>query len=714
MDRRNFLGSAAALSAFGAAIASARTALASSGNPLLAAWAGAYGGLPPFDKVVLPDFEPAFAEAMNIQRKELAAITANKAAPTFENTILAYERSGDALNNLGVIYNVHTSTVITPQMQAIEERMAPVLAAYGDEQTQNSTLFARIDAVYQARETSGLYPEQQRLVWAYHTNFVQSGARLNAADKKRLAEINLRLADLYTTFSKNLLTDENSDVLVLDKIEDTAGLPASVVAAARAAAERRKLPGKWVIENNSSAMNPMLTFSTRRDLRQQAWNLRMGLGDHSGAPTDNKPVIKEVLKLRAERSKLLGYPTFAHWRTSDRMARNPENAIALMEALLRPAIARMGEEVADMKAIAAKEGAADAAADFRPWDYRHYAEKVRKAKYDIDEAELKPYLQLSKMKEAMFWVAGQVYGLSFEPVSGIPTPHPDVETWEVKGPDGKHRGLWYFDAYARPEKRSGAWMNDYRTQSRFPTTSTVIVSNNCNFTKPAPGEPTLLSWSDVTVALFHEFGHAIHSLNSSVTYRTLAGTNVTWDYVEFPSQIMERWALTPEVLNTFALHVETGKPMPAALADKLRAAKTFNQGFITARQLSAAMLDMRLHLAGDADIDPAAFYQAEIKRIGLPKEGELAPRLTWFSHVFSGESYAAGYYSYAWAEALTADAWEAFTEAGGAYDKVVGKRLHDTVMSVGNTVSADEAFRNFRGRDVRIAALLRDRGFPVV
>ncbi len=708
MDRRSFLLSAAAL----AALTSATEALAASGNPLLAKWAGAYGGLPPFDKVRLPDFEPAFKEAMAMQRAELKAITDSKAAPTFDNTILAYERSGEALNNVATIYYIHTSVVITPQMQAIEERMAPVLAAYNDEQIQNAALFARIDAVYQARETSGLNKEQQRLVWFYHNNFVQSGARLGQGDKSRLAAINLRLADLYTTFSRNLLTDENTDVLVLDSEADLAGLPAPVVAAARAAADRRKLPGKWVIENNSSAMNPLLTFSSRRDLREKGWKLRMGLGDHTGAPTDNKPVIREILQLRAERSRLLGYPTFAHWRVADRMARTPENAIALMEALLKPAIARMDQEVADMKAIATKEGASDAAADFQPWDYRHYAEKVRKAKYDIDENALKPYLQLDRMKEAMFWVAGQVYGLEFKRVSGVPTPHPDVEVWEVTR-GGKHVGLWHLDAYARPEKRSGAWMNDYRTQSRYPATATVICSNNCNFTKPPPGEPTLLSWSDVTVALFHEFGHAIHSLNSDVTYRSLAGTNVTWDYVEFPSQIMERWALTPEVLNRFALHVETGEPMPAALADKLRAAKTFNQGFVTARQLSAAMLDMQLHLAGDREVDLHAFYEAEIKRIGLPREGELAPRLTWFSHVFSGESYAAGYYSYAWAEALTADAWEAFLEAGGPYDKTVGKRLHDTIMSVGNTVSADEAFRNFRGRDVSIDALLRDRGFPV-
>ena len=711
MDRRSFLASGAAL----AVVATASRALAASGNPLLQKWVGAYEGLPPFDKVRLPDFEPAFRESMDMQRAEIAAIVANTSAPTFANTIEALERSGEAFNNVSTLYYVHTSVLITPEMQAIEARMAPVLAAYADELTQNGPLFARIQAVYAARERSGLTAEQQRLVWVYHNNFVQSGAALDAAGKSRLAAINLRLADLYTTFGKNLLADEQTDVLVLDKVEDLAGVPQSVVGQAAAAAQARGLAGKWVIENNSSAMNPFLTFATERALRKKAWDLRMGLGSHAGAPTDNTPVIKEILKLRAERSKLLGFQTFAHWRVADRMAGKPENAVALMEALLRPAIARMGEEVADMKAVAAAEGDAAQGADkdFGPWDYRYYGEKVRKAKYDIAEAEVKPYLQLDKMKEAMFWVAGQVYGLSFTRLSGIAMPHPDGEVWEVRQADGTHRGLWYFDPFARPGKQSGAWANVYRQQGRFPRATTVISTNNCNFAKPAAGEPTPLSWSDATVALFHEFGHAIHHLNSNVTYPTLAGANVTWDYVEFPSQIYERWAMTPEVLGRFAVHYQTGEPMPDALADKLRRAKTFNQGFATARQLSAAMLDMRIHLAGDADIDLVDFYEREVARIGLPKEGELAPRLGWFSHVFAGEAYAAGYYSYAWAEALTADAWEAFLEAGGPYDPVVCKRLYDTVMSVGNTVPAAVAFRNFRGRDVTIDALLRDRGFPV-
>lgn len=711
MDRRRFLASAAAL----AAVAAASKALAASGNPLLQKWVGAYGGLPPFDKVRLPDFEPALREAMDMQRAEIAAIVNNKAAPTFANTIEAMERSGEALNNVQTLYYVHTSVLITPQMQAIEEKMAPVLAAYSDELTQNGALFARVQAVYDARERSGLTAEQQRLAWVYHNNFVQSGARLDAAGKRRLAAINLRLADLYTAFSKNLLADEQTDVLVLDNVEDLAGAPQSVIGQAAAEAERRGLKGKWVIANNSSAMNPVFTFASRRDVRKKAWDLRMGLGSHAGGPTDNAPIIREILKLRAERSKLLGYETFAHWRVADRMAGTPENAIKLMEALLKPAIARMGEEVADMKAIAASEGAAAQGADkdFGPWDYRYYAEKVRKAKYDIAESEVKPYLQLDKMKEAMFWVAGKVYGLTFERVSGVPTQHPDVEVWEVKGPDGRHRALWHLDAYAREGKQSGAWANTLRPQGRFPTTTTVISTNQCNFAKPEAGQPTLLSWSDVTVSLFHEFGHAIHHLNSDVTYPTLSGANVTWDYVEFPSQIYERWAMTPEVLGRFAVHYETGESMPVELADKLRKAKTFNQGFATARQLSAAMLDMQIHLAGDADIDLVAFYEKEVARIGLPKEGELAPRLGWFSHIFAGEAYAAGYYSYAWAEALTADAWEAFLEAGGPYDPVVCNRLRDTVMSVGNTVPAAVAFRNFRGRDVSIDALLRDRGFPV-
>lgn len=711
MDRRSFLATGAAL----AAAAAAGKALAQSGNPLLEKWVGAFDGLPPFDKVRLPDFEPAFRESMDMQRAEIKAITDNKAPATFANTVEAMERSGEAFNNVATLYYVYTSVRITPEMQAIEERMAPVLAAYGDELTQNGPLFVRIQTVFEARERSGLTSEQQRLVWVYHNNFVQSGARLDARGKKRLAAINLRLADLYTAFSKNLLADERADVLVLDKIEDLAGLSDAVVGQAAAEAEGRGLEGKWVIANNGSAMNPFLTFSTRRDLRKKAWDLRMGLGSHTGTPTDNAPVIKEILKLRAERSKLMGYKTFAHWRVADRMAGTPENAIKLMEALLKPAIARMGEEVADMKAIAATEGAAAQGADkdFGPWDYRYYAEKVRKAKYDIAESEVKPYLQLDKMKQAMFWVAGKVYGLTFTKLDGIPTQHPDVEVWEVRGPDGQHRALWHFDAYAREGKQSGAWANTLRSQGRFPKTTTVISTNQCNFPKPPERQPTLLGWGDVTVSLFHEFGHAIHHMNSNVTYPTLSGANVTWDYVEFPSQIYERWAMTPEVLGQFAVHHETNVPMPTALADKLRKAKTFNQGFVTARQLSAAMLDMQIHLAGDADIDLVAFYEKEVARIGLPKEGELAPRLGWFSHVFAGESYASGYYSYAWAEALTADAWEAFLEAGGPYDPVVCKRLHDTVMSVGNTVPAAVAFRNFRGRDVKIDALLRDRGFPV-
>lgn len=711
MDRRCFIASGAAL----AALATATRALAASGNPLLQKWVGPFGGLPPFDKARVPDFEPAFREAMDLQRAEVKAIADSKAAPTFANTVEALERSGEAFNNVATIYYVHTSVLITPEMQAVEEKMAPVLAAYSDELTQNGPLFARIKAVYDARETSGLTPEQQRLVWVYNNNFVQAGATLDAAGKKRLAAINLRLADLYTAFSKNLLADERADVLTLDKAEDLAGVPQANVDAAAAEAERRGLKGKWVIANNGSAMNPVFTFATRRDIRKKAWDLRMGLGSHAGGPNDNAPVIKEILKLRYERSRLLGYKTFAHWRVSDRMAGTPENAIKLMESLLTPAIARMGEEVADMKAIAATEGAAAQGADkdFAPWDYRYYAEKVRKAKYDIAEAELKPYLQLDKMKEAMFWASGQVYGFTYERLSGIPTAHPDIEVWEVKDAAGKHRGVWYFDPFAREGKQSGAWETAYRSQARFPREKSVIVVNNCNLAKPAAGQPALLNWLDVTGSLFHEFGHALHDLNSDVTYGTLAGSNVTWDYVEFPSQINERWAFTPEVLNRFAVHHQTGKPMPAELADKLRKTKTFNQGFTTARQLSAAMLDMQIHLAGDADIDLVAFYEAEVKRIGLPKEGELAPRLTWFSHVFSGESYAAGYYSYAWAEAITADAWEAFLEAGGPYDKTVAKRLHDTVMSVGNTVPAAVAFRNFRGRDMKIGALLRDRGFPV-
>jgi peptidyl-dipeptidase Dcp len=391
------------------------------------------------------------------------------------------------------------------------------------------------------------------------------------------------------------------------------------------------------------------------------------------------------------------------------MAGTPERALELMEAVWKPAVARVREEVADMKAVADKEGAK---IKIEPWDYRYYAEKVRKAKYDLDQNEVKPYLQLEKLREGMFWVAGQLFGLTFTPVDGVPVYNADMRVFKVTDPSGTLVGLWYFDPYARPGKNSGAWMNAYRNQESFERPITTIVSNNTNFVKGPPGEPILISWDDAT-ALFHEFGHALHGLNSKVRYPSLSGTSVARDYVEFPSQLLERWLSTPEVLHRFALHYQTGKPIPAALVDKIEKASTFNQGFATVEYLASALVDMKLHLAGDQTIDPDAFERDTLKALGMPSEIVMRHRTPQFGHVFSGDGYSAGYYSYLWSDTLSADAWEAFTEAGGPYDKAMAKRLHDDVFSAGNTVDPAEAYRAFRGRDPGIAALMRKRGFPI-
>ena len=677
-------------------------------NPLLAPWTGPYGGVPPFDKVKVELFKPALEAAMAEQLAEVDRIANDPASPTFENTLAALERSGRALDRVGTIFGIYGSTMSTPDFQKVQEEMAPKLAAFSDQITQNEKLFKRIAAVYEAREGAGLTPEQKRLAWLDYTNFVRAGARLDPAAKKRLSEINQRLAALYTKFGQNLLADEADYVLFLDKESDLAGLPGSLRSAAAAAAEQRGQKGKWAVLNTRSSMEPFLTYSDRRDLREKVWRTFYSRGDHGDAH-DNNAIITEILKLRAERARLLGYETHAHWRLENTMAGTPERALQLMEAVWKPAVARVREEVADMQAIAEKEGAR---IKIEPWDYRYYAEKVRKARYDLDQNEVKPYLQLEKLREGMFWVAGQLFGFTFTPVEGVPVYQADMRVYKVTDPAGKLVGLWYFDPYARTGKNSGAWMNSYRSQERFEREITTIVSNNTNFVKGPPGEPILISWDDAT-ALFHEFGHALHGLNSGVSYPSLSGTSVPRDYVEFPSQLLERWLSTPEVLNRFAVHYQTGQPIPPALVEKIAKASTFNQGFATVEYLASALVDMKLHLAGDRTIDPDAFERDTLKALGMPSEIVMRHRTPQFGHVFSGDGYSAGYYSYLWSDTLSADAWEAFTEAGGPYDKAVAKRLHDAVFSAGNTVDPAEAYRAFRGRDPGIAALMRKRGFPV-
>ncbi|HSK70331.1 MAG TPA: M3 family metallopeptidase, partial [Pyrinomonadaceae bacterium] len=502
---------------------------------------------------------------------------------------------------------------------------------------------------------------------------------------------------------------ETDQFLVLKTEAELAGLPQSVRDAAAQIAESKNLKGAWVIANTRSSVDPFLTYSDRRDLREKVWKMFVNRGDN-GDKNDNNALITEILQLRAERAKLLGYPTHAHWRLENAMAKTPERAMELMEAVWTPAVARVKEEVADMQALADKEGAK---ITIEPWDYRYYMEKVRKERYDLDQNEVKPYLQLEKLREGMFWVAGELFNFSFTPVTNVPVYHPDVRVWEVKDKtSGKHIGLWYFDPYAREGKRSGAWMNAYRSQERMDKEITTIVSNNSNFVKGKPGEPVLISWDDA-VTLFHEFGHALHGLSSNVTYPSLAGTAVARDYVEFPSQLLEHWLSTPEVLQKFALHYETEKPIPQSLVDKIKRASTFNQGFATVEYLSSALVDMKLHLAGSQKIDADKFERETLAQLGMPREIVMRHRTPQFGHVFSSDGYSAGYYSYLWSDVLTADAFGAFTEGKGAYDREVAKRLIKHIFSVGNTIDPAEAYRQFRGRDPQIEALMKKRGFPV-
>ena len=707
MSRTRSSGAAALLLAGAFALSAA----AEPKNPLLADWKGPYGGVPAFDRYKVSDFKPALETSMAEDLKEIDAIASNPEPPTFENTIAAYERAGRAFGRVNSIYAIYTSTMDTEEFQKVESEMAPKLAEFNDQVTANAKLFARIAAVYEAREKLNLTPEQKRLVWLDYANFVHAGARLDAAAKKRLSEVNQRLASVYASFSQNLLGDENDYVLYLDKESDLAGLPESVRAAAAAAAEARGHKGSWAIVNTRSSMEPFLNFSDRRDLREKVWRTYFSRCDHGDAK-DNKKNVAEILELRAERARLMGFPTHAHWRLELSMAKNPDRAMALMEAVWKPAVARVHEEVADMQALADKAGAG---ITIEPWDYRYYAEKVRKAKYDLDQNAVRPYLQLEKLREGAFYTAGRLFGLHFKLLEGkakVPVVQKDIRVWKVTDAAGKFVGLWYFDPYARAGKLSGAWMNAYRNQERFDGDVKTIVSNNTNFVKGKPGEPILISWEDAT-ALFHEFGHALHGLLSSVNYPQLSGTAVPNDYGEFPSQLLEHWLSTPDVLNRYALHYKTGKPLPKELLEKIQRASKFNQGFIMTEYLAAALVDMKLHLAATPDkpIDPDAFEKETLASLGMPKEIVMRHRTPQFAHCFASDNYSAGYYSYLWSETLDSDAWEAFEEAGNPWDKATAKRLLDHVFSVGNTVDQDEAYRAFRGRDPGIEALMRKRGY---
>jgi len=661
-------------------------------------------GIPPFERIRPEHYRPAFETALATHAAEIDAIATETAPATFANTVVAMERAGQALERVaGVFYNL-TGSHTNPELQAIEREIGPKLARHGSAIYLSPQLWARISAV--DAEAEGLGPEERRVLDRYRIRFRRSGATLAADAKARIAEIAARMSELGTTFSQNLLADESSFTLPLQSEEDLAGLPPFLRAAARSAAEERGLEGH-VITLSRSLIEPFLVFSTRRDLRERAYAAWTKRGENGG-PTDNRAIAAEIIQLRAERARLLGFDSFAHFALDDTMAASPDAATGLLREVWTPARARAGDERDRLQAAIQAEGHNFT---LQAHDWRHYAEKVRRAEHDLDESEIKAYLPLERMIQAAFDTASRLFGLTFEELADVPRYHPDVRVWRVGNPDGSEVGLFLGDYFARASKRSGAWMSAFRSQERLNGAITPIIVNVMNFAKAPEGESTLLSFDDART-LFHEFGHALHGLLSDVTYPLLSGTAVARDFVELPSQLYEHWLEQPEVLQTHARHHRTGEPMPDALLHKLLAARTFNQGFATVEYTASAIVDMTLHLSaeGEAGLDVPAFEAEALRRISMPAEISMRHRTPHFAHIFSGDGYAAGYYSYLWSEVLDADAFDAFREAGDIFDPETAKRLRTFVYGAGNLCDPREAYTAFRGRMPSIEPLLKKRG----
>jgi peptidyl-dipeptidase Dcp len=676
-------------------------------NPLLQEWKGQYGGVPQLDSMNLKYLPEALDKAMEVSLANYDAVANDDDDATFENTIIPMEKADEILNRVFAYYGLWSNNLSSPEFRKIQDEYAPKLSDFSNKITQNEKLFARVKAVYDASQKSKLLPEQQRLVQLIYEDFAMSGAALDAEKKKRYADIEKELSLLYNKFSNNVLADEENYVTYLNKNE-IGGLPDDLVKAAAKAASDRGKDGMYAITNTRSSVDPFLTYSTNRPMREKVWKIFTQRGDN-GDSTDNNAVITQILKLRDERVALMDFENYAQWRLQNRMAKNPENAMNMMKAVWPAAVGRVKEEVADMQAIASTDKIT-----IEPWDYRYYAEKVRKKKYDLDSDEVKQYLQLDKLQEAMFFVAGELFNFNFKPVpeGTVPVFHEDVNVWEVTNKtSGDHVGLWYLDPYARQGKRSGAWANSFRYYSSFDGEKTVLSTNNSNFVKPAPGEPLLISWDDAKT-FFHEFGHALHMLSANVKYPTLNGG--VRDYTEFHSQLLERWLITDPVINQYFVHYQTGKPMPKELVEKIKKAATFNQGFITTEYLSSALMDMYFHTTDPNNLDPDKFEKETLTSLGMPKELVMRHRSPHFTHVFAGEGYATGYYGYMWADVLTSDAAEMFAQApNGYYDKELAAKMVKYLFAPRNAMDPAEAYRLFRGRDAKIEALMKDRGFPV-
>jgi peptidyl-dipeptidase Dcp len=683
------------------------TSTGPSANPLTAAWSGPFG-LPDFAAVAPERFGPAFDEALKAHKAEIAAIAGNPDAPSFDNTVAALERAGRLLDRVSALFWVLAGADTSDAIEAVERDVSPLLARHSNELYLNAALFGRIDSLWQRRDSLGLNAEQARALERHHTRFVRAGAALGKEAQQRLAALTERLASLGTTFGQNVLADEKAYALILEE-GDLDGLPDFARAAARAAAEERGQPGKYAVTLARSSIETFLQFSARRDLREKAFNAWIGRGEQGG-PTDNRAVVAEIVRLRAERAALMGYASFADYRLDDQMAKTPKAARDLLMEVWTRARARAGTERDELQKLVAAEGGNFALA---PWDWRYYAEKLRKARYDLDEAEVKPYLVLDNMIAGAFETASRLFGLSFTPAK-VPLYHPDARAWEVKDAAGNHVGLFIGDYFARASKHSGAWMTSLRDQEKLIGNVRPIILNVCNFSKPAAGEPALLSFEDART-LFHEFGHGLHGLLSNVTYPSLAGTAVSSDFVELPSQLYEHWLETPEILKKHARHYRTGEPMPPALLEKVLKSRTFNQGFATVEYTACALVDLDFHaLREPGELDVIKFEKNSLAAIQMPAEIAMRHRTPHFQHLFSGGGYAAGYYSYMWSEVLDADAFEAFKETGDVFDPATAKRLRDYIYSAGNLRDPAEAYKAFRGRLPAVDALLKKRGLADV
>lgn len=667
-------------------------------NPFFEDWTAPFGA-PPLDRIAPEHFVPAYDRALAEHTAEIAAIAGNPAPPDFDNVVLALERSGRLLARVDAVFSNLASSATNPALQAIELEMAPRLSAHWSAISMHPVLFARLDAVYQARDRLGLDSESLKVLERYHLDFVRAGAQLKGEARDRLAAIAQRLAVLGTQFGQNVLGDEEDWVLGLSESQ-MAGVPDAVRDAAAAKAAELGIAAPFAVTLSRSSVEPMLQYAADRDLREKLFRAWVSRGANAN-DHNTSALITEMLALRAERAALLGYENFAQFKLADSMAGTPQKARALLEEVWEPARAKALAERDALQALIQREGG-----NFRlqPWDWRYYAEKLRQEKYDFDEAALKPYFALDNLIQAAFFTAQKLFSVTFRERQDVPVYHPDVRVWEVLC-DGGVIGLFYGDYFARPGKQGGAWMSSLRDQERVNGDVTPIILNNCNFNK---SDPCLLSFDDA-VTLFHEFGHALHGLLSQVRFPRLSGTNVARDFVELPSQLFEHWLEEPDVLTRFARHYETGEPMPAKLIDRLLQARNYGQGFATVEFLASAIIDMDFHTQAPGT-DPLEAQAATLRRIGMPDE--IVPRhgAPHFTHVFGGDGYAAGYYAYLWSEVLDADGFKAFNEAGNAFDPATAQRLYTYVYSAGGTRDFAAAYRAFRGHDPEITPLLEGRG----